>query len=172
MENKKSLRSSQMRSLAGMDMGTAIVNSLRPVSATVTQTPLDKILNNFYTDLTNQVDIVIKIYLMLEDANNKTRTTPLPSVTNYDDVENRGIVITYFLNDYAKDITSFLKLMDRLINTNWVIDTQRIDVPFYKDRFYYLTSTESYTSLLNKLVDFYDKNKNILKTDFFILDLN
>jgi len=178
MENKKSLRSSQMRSL-GIEMGAAIVNSLTPISATTTQTPLDKILNNFYTDSQNQFEIVDKIYYMLQTSGDPSRYNNI----NYNDLENleirRLIIIYIFLNDYEKDITSFLNLMDRLtsflnlmdrlINTNWVIDTQQMGGPF-KDIFY-LTSTEYYT-LLNKLVDFYDKNKNILKTDFFILDLN
>jgi hypothetical protein len=168
MENKKSLRSSQMRSL-GIEMGAAIVNSLTPISATTTQTPLDKILNNFYIDSQNQFEIVDKIYYMLQTSGDPSRYNNI----NYNDLENleirRLIIIYNFLNDYEKDITSFFNLMDRLINTNWVIDTQRMGGPF-KDIFY-LTSTEYYT-LLNKLVDFYDKNKNILKTDFFILDLN
>ena len=50
--------------------------------------------------------------------------------------------------------------MNRLINTNWVIDEKRSGRPLEEN----LTSTKSYT-LLNKLVDFYDKNRNILKTD-------
>jgi len=142
-----------MRSLGDITMDTCIVNSIRPIRETIPETSLDKILNNFYTDNQNQVEIVTKIYLMLQDADNKTRTTPLPSVPNYSEVENRKIVIKYFLN-----------LMDGLINTNWVIDTQRIPGGPLKETFFNLTYTESYT-LLNKLVDFYDNNKNILKTD-------
>jgi hypothetical protein len=165
MKNKKSLRSSQLRSLDGMDMGGgAVVNMLMPKSATIAQTSLDKIINNSYTDFDKQLGVVIKIYYMVQDANNKTITTPLPSVPNYDDVENRRIVIKYFLNEFVQnDIITFLNLMDGLINTNWVIDTTRTpDGPFNFN--IYLIYTGSYR-LLNKLVDFYDNNKNILKTD-------
>jgi hypothetical protein len=161
----KSLRCYRMRSLDGIEISAAIVNSLTPISATTTQTPLDKILNNFYTDTTNQIEIVNKIYDMLQYANNNSRTTPLPSVLNYNDVKNRIIVIKYFLSNYVQNDITFLNLMDELINTNWVIDTRQISGggPL-KEYYFNLTDTDSYT-LLNNLVDFYDNNKNILETD-------
>jgi hypothetical protein len=163
MKNKKSLRSSQLRSLDGMDMGGgAVVNMLMPKSATIAQTSLDKILNNSYTDFEKQIDVAItKIYSILVATQNLD--TPLPSVPNYNDIKNRKIVITYFLNvNVNLKIPDFLNIMNELINTNWVIDTQRI--PRFTDVYSSLVSSDIY-KLLNKLVDFYDNNKNILKTD-------
>lgn len=157
----KSLRCYRMRSCAGIGMA-AIVNSLTPISATTTQTPLDKITNNYYIDEIKQIVTLNPIYLMLLSVNNKIT----PSVPNYNDIENRRIVITYFLNDIVEDITSFLNIMDELINTNWVINTQKIGFPFKE--YHDLTGTESY-KLLNNIVDFYDNNKNILKTDLDML---
>ena len=156
----KSLRCYRMRSLAGIEMSATIVNSLTPISATTTQTSLDKITNNYYND-EKQIVTLNRIYLMLQDANNKTRTTPLPSVSNYKDIKNRRTVINYFLNDIVVDITSFLNLMDVLINTNWV-NTTHSGRPL--EIYFNLTDTDSYT-LLNNLVDYYDNNKKILEKD-------
>jgi hypothetical protein len=52
--------------------------------------------------------------------------------------------------------------MDVLINTSWVIDTQR--KPPFTDIYTFLVLSDIY-KLLNNLVDFYDNNKNILESD-------
>jgi hypothetical protein len=158
MKNKKSLRSSQMRSLGAMG-SAATVNSIRPVQ---TQTPLDKIVNNFYIDDTNET--IQTIYDMIQDANN--RTTSLSSLIIFTEIEYYRRLVIYYFTLTLKNFTLknknifFLNLMDVLINTNWVIDEKRSGRPLEEN----LTSTKSYT-VLNNLVDFYDKNRNILKED-------
>jgi hypothetical protein len=102
---------------------------------------------------------------MLQDANNKSKVDPLPSVPNYSDINNRIIVIKYFLNDYVKVKNDFLEVMDIVINTNWVINNTRPGRPIDNIlNLLNLTYTDSYR-LLNNLVYFYSENLEILKTD-------
>ena len=144
---------------------TSIVNSIRPLRETIPETSLDKIINNFYTDLEKQMPTVNKLYYMLQDANNKSKVDPLPSVPNYSDINNRIIVIKYFLNDYVKVKNDFLEVMDIVINTNWVINNTRPGRPIDNIlNLLNLTYTDSYR-LLNNLVYFYSENLEILKTD-------